>query len=511
LNWKRFHVTVWFALLSRIRLKVSLSRTFVLIASEGTRTVTVVTSVDASASIQGSGERSFPVGFAWGAATSSFQIEGATDADGRGESIWDRFCRRAGAIRDASDGRIACDHYRRVADDVALLRELGLTAYRFSIAWPRVMPAGTGEVNAAGLDFYDRLVDALLDAGIEPHPTLYHWDLPQVLEDAGGWPERSTAAAFADYAGAVARRLGDRVVRWSTINEPFVVTNLGYLTGEHAPGRTDLRAALAASHHVLLAHGLGMERIREVAPGAEVGIVLNFTPVRPVGTSPLARERQRVIDEWENRWYADAIAGSGYPEYATERLGWDQAEVLPGDMDTISAPIDHLGINFYTRKMVGALDGERPDRGGETAMGWEIHPPALGELLQRLHASYRFPKLYITENGAAMPDDRRDAQGRIADLDRIEYLHDHLAQVADAVDAGVPVAGYFAWSLLDNFEWAWGYGPKFGLVEVDPLTLERRPKQSARWYARVARSGSLLPAGLEPARPEPAPPEGTRS
>jgi beta-glucosidase len=456
--------------------------------------VTVTNIQDESASISSGSpmsSRTFPTGFTWGSATSSFQIEGAHQADGKGESIWDRFCTVPGAIRDASDGRIACDHYHRVADDVALMRDLGLTGYRFSISWPRVMPTGSGDVNPRGLAFYDRLVDTLLEAGITPYPTLYHWDLPQALEDRGGWPARATAEAFGDYAGAVARQLGDRVTQWSTINEPFVVAHLGYLSGEHAPGRSDLRAAMAASHHVLLAHGLALDAIRAVSPQADVGIVLNFTPVTPVGTSPLALDRQRVVDEWENRWYADAISGRGYPEHATERLGWDRAEVLPGDMELISAPVDYLGINFYTRKFVGALEGERVGRGDETAMGWEIHPPTLGALLRHLHDTYAFPRLVITENGAAMPDRQRTADGRVDDLDRIAYLHDHLAEVLGAIDDGVPVSGYFAWSLLDNFEWAWGYGPKFGLVEVDPATQRRIPKRSALWYADLAKAGVL--------------------
>lgn len=439
------------------------------------------------------GVRTFPPGFAWGAATSSFQIEGAADADGKSASIWDHFCTLPGRIADGSDGRTACDHYHRTADDVALMVDLGLDAYRFSVAWPRVVPDGRGEENAAGLDFYDRLVDELLEAGITPYPTLYHWDLPQVLEDAGGWPERATAEAFAEYAAAVVRRLGDRVAHWTTINEPYVIATLGYLTGEHAPGRRDLRAAIAASHHVLLAHGLATQTIRELAPEAEVGITVNFTPVTPIGDSPLARDRQRVIDEWENRWYTDPIGGLGYPEYAAERLGWDRSEVLDGDLELISAPIDFLGINFYTRKFVAAIDGEHVDRGGETAMGWEIHPPALGSLLRDIDRTYDFPKLYITENGAAMPDRHRHPDGHIQDDDRIAYLHEHLRQVHGAIADGVPVAGYFAWSLLDNFEWAYGYEPKFGIVEVDTDTLERRPKASARWYADVTRSNTLPP------------------
>jgi beta-glucosidase len=452
--------------------------------------VTLATDHNESASIiDGQVRRAFPLGFEWGSATSSFQIEGASRADGRGESIWDRFCTRPGAIKDATDGSVSIDHYRLYRDDIDLMGELGLTAYRFSIAWPRVIPTGTGEVNPHGLDFYERLIDALLEAGITPYPTLYHWDLPQALEDRGGWPVRG----IADYTGAVVRRLGDRVRRWSTINEPFVVAHLGYLSGEHAPGRSNLGDALAASHHVLLAHGLAHREIKAIDPAAEVGLAVNFTPVTPVGDSPHARDRQRVVDEWENHWYTDPLSGKGYPAYTADRLGWDQAEVLPGDLDLIAAPIDFLGVNFYTRRFVGALDGERTGRGGETAMGWEIHPPALGDLLRSLHETHRFPKVYITENGAAMPDQVRADDGRIADVDRIEYLHDHLAEVLNAIDDGVPVAGYFAWSLLDNFEWAWGYGPKFGLVEVDPATHERRPKQSALWYATVARSGELQP------------------
>lgn len=451
---------------------------------------------DASASIAETPH--FPDRFVWGAATSSFQIEGAADADGKSASIWDHFCEQPGRIADGSNGLVACDHYHRSADDVRLMADLGLTAYRFSVAWPRVVPTGDGAVNPDGLDFYDRLVDQLLAAGIAPYPTLYHWDLPQVLEDRGGWPERATAEAFADYAAAVVRRLGDRVDHWTTINEPYVIATLGYLTGEHAPGRRDLPAAIAASHHILVAHGLAARAIREIAPHAEVGITVNFTPVTPVGDSPHALDRQRVVDEWENRWYTDALAGRGYPEYTCERLAWDRSEILPGDMDLIAAPIDFLGVNFYTRKFVAAIEGECGPRGDETAMGWEIHPPALGSLLRSLHDDYGFPRLLITENGAAMPDLDRTAEGRVADLDRIRYVHDHLEQVLQAIDAGVPVDGYFAWSLLDNFEWAHGYGPKFGLVAVDPDTLVRTPKSSALWYSDVIRSGALAPA--DPAR-----------
>lgn len=456
--------------------------------------MTVVSTYEESASTVEAGRR-FPNDFLWGSATSSYQIEGATTVDGRGESIWDRFCTVPGAIIDGTDGAVACDHYHRFNDDIALMRRLNLNAYRFSVAWPRVVPQGRGQVNSRGLDFYDRLVDSLLAAGIRPFPTLYHWDLPQALEDQGGWPARATAEAFAEYADVVASRLGDRVADWMTLNEPFVVANHGHLTGEHAPGRTSLRDCQATSHHLLVGHGLAMERIRAAVPGANVGIVLNFTPVTPIGSSPAALDRQRIVNDHENRWYVDPIGGLGYPEYTVERLGWAQDEVLDGDMDLIARPIDMLGVNFYTRQMVGAMVGEREDRGAETAMGWEVHPPALGDLLRGLHETHKFPRYLITENGAAMPD-KDVVDGRVIDHDRLEYIAAHLAQVHQAMEDGVPIDGYFAWSLLDNFEWAHGYGPKFGLVAVDMETQHRTPKQSALWYAEVAKSGEIHPAAL---------------
>ncbi|MGD9703755.1 MAG: GH1 family beta-glucosidase [Acidimicrobiia bacterium] len=451
------------------------------------------TPIAASASITHAGRR-FPAGFVWGSATSAFQIEGGAGDGERGESIWDRFCATPGTIADGSDGTTACDHVGRWRGDVELMRELGLGAYRFSISWPRVLPAGCGAVNGRGLDFYDRLVDELLAADITPYPTLYHWDLPQALEDAGGWPTRQVPEAFADFAEIVAGRLGDRVEHWTTINEPFVVANHGYLTGEHAPGRSSLRDSLAASHHLLVGHGMAMERVRAVAPGAKVGIVLNFTPSERIGDSPAAIDRQRIIDDIENRWYVEPLAGLGYPSSTAERLGWDRSEVLDGDLELIARPVDLLGVNFYTCRRVGAFEGERQlPAPPSTAMGWEIDPASFGSLLRTLHERYHFPRYVISENGAAMPDGiRRD--GRIDDLDRIEYLHDHLAQVHDAIADGVPVDGYFVWSLLDNFEWAHGYRYRFGIVEVDPATLERIPKRSALWYSDLVSSGELPPA-----------------
>jgi beta-glucosidase len=432
----------------------------------------------------------FPATFVWGTSTSAYQIEGAVTEDGRGESIWDRFTASPGNIADDSSGAIACDHYHRWRDDVALMTRLGLGGYRFSIAWPRIVPHGIGAVNPKGLDFYERLIDGLLAVGIEPFATLYHWDLPQALEDRGGWPVRSTAEAFADYAEVVVRRIGDRVKRWTTVNEPYVVANHGYLTGEHAPGRGSLHDSLAASHHVLLAHGLAVERIRAALPESLVGISVNFTPAFRTSDAPAAIDRFQVIDDFENWWYMEALAGRGYPRQTAQRLGWDQREVLDGDLALISQPIDFLGVNFYTRRLIGAVEGEKMPTGEETAMGWEVNAETLGWLMRTLHERYAMPRYYITENGAAMPDTaRRD--GRIADLDRINYLRRHLAELRAAMADGVPIEGYFTWSLLDNFEWAHGYKYGFGIVEVDPISLERIPKQSALWFAELARTGRL--------------------
>ena len=423
----------------------------------------------------------WPDHFRWGAATSSFQIEGATDADGRSESIWDRFCTVPGAIADGSDGRRACDHYHRADDDVALMADLGLEAYRFSVAWPRVVPAGRGEVNPAGLDFYDRLVDRLLAFDIEPHATLYHWDLPQILEDEGGWQSRATVDAFVAYAEAVTRRLGDRLSSIATLNEPFVSASHGYRTGEHAPGIRSLDAACAAAHHLLLAHGRAVPAIRALAPDTPVGIVLNFTPVFPADDSDGALAQAAVVDGWDNRWYVEPIAGEGYPFDTVHALGWTRSQVRPGDLDAIAAPIDFLGVNYYTRQLIDgdgeAVTGELPT----TDMGWEVYPQGLGDLLQRLHARHGFDRYLVTENGAALPD-RSDGAGFVDDSDRIDYLRRHLASVGRAVEAGVPVEGYFVWSLFDNFEWACGYEKRFGIVRVDYETLERTPKASALWY-----------------------------
>lgn len=433
----------------------------------------------------------FPDGFTWGTATSSYQIEGAPTADGKSPSIWDTFCREDGRIVDGSNGDQACEHYLRSADDVQLMSRLGFGAYRFSIAWTRVVPDGRGAVNTPGLDFYDRLVDDLLAVGITPVPTLYHWDLPQSLEDAGGWVDRETAYAFADYSEAVIERLGDRIATWTTLNEPFVSANHGYVTGEHAPGRRSMADGFAASHHLNLAHGLAGQRVRSLAADSRLAIVLNFSPNRPATDSRADRIEAYHRDHIENHWYSDPIAGFGYPQDTAEHYQWDQSEVLDGDLDVISAPIDLLGVNYYTRTTVSADDSHRhgPDVPVNT-MGWEIHPPSLGRLLRHLRDRYDFPSYLITENGAPMPD-RDRVDGRIADHDRLAYIRDHLVEIHGAIADGCPVEGYLVWSFLDNFEWAWGYGPKFGIVEVDQATQVRTPKLSAEWFSQVARTNQF--------------------
>ncbi|HVA30243.1 MAG TPA: GH1 family beta-glucosidase [Gaiellaceae bacterium] len=428
----------------------------------------------------------FPPGFIWGAATSAYQIEGAADEDGRGRSIWDSFCEQPGAVLNGDTGAVACDFYHRYHQDIALMQKLGLDGFRFSIAWPRILPEGRGRVNQAGLDFYDRLVDNLLAADLRPFPTLYHWDLPQALEDAGGWPVRATAEAFAEYVELVAARLGDRILDWTTHNEPYCASWLGYGLGVHAPGRTDLADAAAAAHHVLLSHGLAVDVLRRECPGAEVGIVLDSWPVHPASDDPRDAAAAAAADGFRNRLFFDPVLRGRYPDDVLERLGDAAPDVRDGDLATIAAPLDFLGANNYSRTVVAAGDdGEpveiAPTGAPTTAMGWEIYPDGIYEVLTRLHRDYDAPPLYVTENGAAFPDLRGD-DGRIDDRDRIDYLESYLGAVARAIDEGVPVRGYFVWSLLDNFEWAFGYSKRFGLVYVDFETLQRIPKSSFYWY-----------------------------
>ncbi len=430
--------------------------------------------------------QTFPPGFLWGAATAAYQVEGAIAEDGRGECIWDRFCRTAGKVRGGDDGTIACDFYHRYPQDIALMRELGLTAFRFSVAWPRVLPEGRGRVNAAGLDFYDRLVDELLANGIEPLLTLYHWDLPVALEDAGGWPERATADALAEFAGAVAGRLGDRVRHWITVNEPWVAAWLGYGNGEHAPGRRSSRDALAAGHHLLLAHARAAEAIRSLAPAARVGIAIDVSDMRPATASAADAAATFEADGERHRWFLDPVFRGAYPADVVERLGPGMPPVLDGDMAEIAAPIDFLGLNYYRREVIERTPGGGhrlvdQDDAPHTDMGWEVAPGGLTSVLARIDRDYAPAAIMVTENGAAFRDVRAP-DGRVADPERQAYLAGHIEAVRQAILLGVPVEGYFAWSLLDNFEWAEGYARRFGLIYVDYPSLERTPKGSFAWY-----------------------------
>jgi beta-glucosidase len=431
----------------------------------------------------------FPPDFRWGAATSAYQIEGAVNEDGRGETIWDRFCEIPGKVRNGETGAVACDHYHRYREDVGLMHRLGLNAYRFSIAWSRVLPSGRGQVNAQGLDFYDRLVDELLEHDIQPFPTLYHWDLPQALEDEGGWPARGIVDAFLEYTEVVINRLGDRVKHWTTLNEPWVAAWPGYGLGVLAPGRTGDATALAAAHHMLLAHGRAVEVIRRVIPAAQVGIVLNLIPVYPNSDRDEDRNAARLSDGRDNRWFLDPIFRASYPADVVEHFGDRMPEVQDGDLQAMAAPLDFLGINYYLRRIVRAdpagkqAEGVpvRPEHAEFTDVDWEVYPDGLVDLLQRVTREYAPPSIMITENGAAFPDVQMHG-GQIHDTERTRYLERHLEAAATAIASGVPLHGYFVWSLLDNFEWAHGFWKRFGIIYVDYARLERIPKASFEWY-----------------------------
>ena len=451
----------------------------------------------------------FPSDFVWGSATASYQIEGAWDEDGKGESIWDRFAHTPGHVKNNDNGDVACDHYHRWRDDIALMKSLGLKAYRFSIAWPRIIPNGVGAINPPGVDFYNRLVDGLLEAGITPYATLYHWDLPQGLQDAGGWGNRATAEAFVEYADVVSRALGDRVKNWITINEPWCVSILSHYLGAHAPGLHDGALALRAAHHVLLAHGLAVPVLRANSPGAEVAITLNYTHVQPATVAPAPTaaadyNAARIFDGSYNRWFFDPVHGRGYPAdivaYHT-RQGFLpnglEDFVQAGDMELIGAATDWLGVNYYSREVIKAgPDGATPQTAREAAtlerteMGWEIYPDGFYNLLCRMHFDYQAPKIYVTENGASYSDGP-GADGKVHDVKRIDYVRSHLAALQRARAAGAPVAGYFVWSLMDNFEWAEGYSQRFGIVWVDYETQQRTAKDSALWMRDVISQGGF--------------------
>jgi len=433
-----------------------------------------------------------PPDFTWGVATAAYQIEGAVDEDGRKPSIWDTFSRVPGAIDNADNGDVACDHYHRWPEDVTLMRKLGVQAYRFSVAWPRVMPDGTGPVNAAGLGFYDRLVDGLLEAGIKPMVTLYHWDLPQALQDKGGWAERSTAEALADYATVVAGALGDRVTEWVTVNEPLCVSWIGHLEGRMAPGVRDLGLAVRASHHTLLGHGLATQAIRAAAPRPpSVGIVLNPSPCEPGSERPEDVAAARRADGHTNRWWLDPLYGRGYPMDMIEVYD-QEPPVRPGDLELIATPTEFLGLNYYFRQLV-VDDPEGPapyarqipvPGSMETAMGWEMYPSGLEQLLVSVSETYRPARVIVTESGSAWRDELTP-DGEIQDKERTDYLEQHVDACAAAAGRGVPIDGYYVWSLLDNFEWSYGYDKRFGLVHVDYPSQRRTVKASGHAYANL--------------------------
>ncbi|MFD7975442.1 GH1 family beta-glucosidase [Streptomyces sp. NPDC059071] len=449
----------------------------------------------------------FPAGFRWGTATAAYQIEGAAAEDGRTPSIWDTFSRTPGKVRNGDTGDIAADHYHRLSDDVALMRRLGVTDYRFSIAWPRVQPTGRGPAVQKGLDFYRRLTDELREAGIRPVATLYHWDLPQELEDAGGWPQRETAYRFAEYAGLAAEALGERVATWTTLNEPWCAAFLGYGNGVHAPGRTSAVDSLRAAHHFNLAHGLAVQALRAALPGpAEVSLTLNLHAVRAHSDAPEDLDAARRIDAVGNRIFLDPVFHGRLPQdlVADTAAVTDWAFVQDGDLRTASAPVDSLGINYYSPTAVAAGSSESPSPwagaerhvrfvpvpGPRTAMDWPVDADGLHELLVRLRDELPDVPLVVTENGAAY-DDYADPSGQVKDPERVAYLHAHLAAVHRAIEDGADVRGYFLWSLLDNFEWAYGYSKRFGIVHVDFATQRRTFKDSARWYADVIARGGL--------------------
>ena len=448
--------------------------------------------------------KSFPEGFVWGAAAAAFQTEGAQNVDGRGVSIWDTFEKIPGRIERNETAQIASDFYRRWPQDLDLMQALGIQAFRFSTAWPRILPDGSGTVNPQGLDFYDRLVDGMLARGIEPYLTLYHWDLPQLLQDRGGWTQRSTSAAFQEYAGLVARRLGDRVRHWITLNEPMIVTMIGHLLGLHAPGNRNPLKVISVAVNLMVAHGLAVSALRaELPTQAQVGVTLNLSPVYPATTSEQDQAAARRFDAAVNGFFLDPILLARLPEYVEEIPVFFAPRISQEDLAAIAQPLDFLGINYYTRNVVrydpqvplAQLNEVKPE-GNEYSMMWEIYPPGMYEVLQHVWKHYLQPfhpdmRILITENGVPVPDGV-DADGRVRDERRIRYLRSHLMEVAKAIQDGVPVDGYFHWSLTDNFEWAFGYRMRFGLVYVDFASQQRIIKDSGRWYAEVIRQNRVV-------------------
>ena len=456
----------------------------------------------------------FPSDFIWGAAASSYQIEGATDVDGRGLSIWDTFSKTPGKVKNGDNGDVACDHYNRYLEDIALMKSMGIKAYRFSIAWPRLFPKGDTVREERGFAFYNNLINALIEADIEPMVTLYHWDLPQTLEDVGGWANRKTVDAFAHYAKAAAEAFGDRVTSWITLNEPWCVTWLGYSIGVHAPGKKDYSLAVAAAHHTALAHSAAHRAIKSVRPDAEVGLTVNMTNyVNESPNDPSVSEAANLLDENLNRWWIDAFMTGKYPNKLLQAYGSLATDViLPGDESLLQCSPDFLGVNYYSDSFVAsAREEDKPFNEGAylpltnrantsiperykanlTDIGWPVTPDGLRVLLERIHRDWpTIPQIFITENGCAI-NDGPNAEGVINDERRVNYLRDHVTSVSKAIEAGVPVKGYFGWSILDNFEWAEGYEQRFGMVYVDFETQKRTIKASGREFSKIISSGTV--------------------
>jgi len=428
----------------------------------------------------------YPSNFLWGAATASYQIEGAWNEDGKGESIWDRYSHTPGKVENGDTGDVACDHYHRWPEDIALMRQLGIKAYRFSVSWPRVLPLGKGRVNLAGLDFYDRLVDVLLAANIEPFITLHHWDYPQALYDSDGWTNRDNLAYFADYSVLMVKRLGDRIRRWTTFNEPGVIAWCGYMNGEHAPGLRDPKKFVQVTHNLMVAHGLSVQAMRAANPAIEVGIVLSQWGLDPASDDPAdVTATEHAWNSGDTAFLHPIFAGHYHPEMV-DQLNGSEPEIKSGDMALIAQKLDFLGVNSYSRGVISATQGrlERIPGSEYTEMGWEVCAPALRRLLVKLNKDYHLPPVYITENGSAFKDEVTP-DGKVHDERRLDYLRQHFTEVRKAMQEGVDIRGYFVWSLLDNFEWAYGYGKRFGLIHVDFETQKRIFKDSAYWYNRV--------------------------
>ena len=433
--------------------------------------------------------------FIWGVATSSYQIEGAANEDGRGQSIWDTFCKVPGKVANFDNGDIACDHYHRFKEDLDLMKWMGVKAYRFSVAWPRVIPDGVGRVNEMGLDFYDRLIDSSLEREIAPWLTMYHWDLPEALQLRGGWNNREVVEWFGEYGEVLTSRFGDRVKNWMTLNEPLCSAWLGHLYGDMAPGIKDLQTALNVSHNLLMSHGLACQVIRSNVSEANVGIVINVTPAVPATDSQVDSNAAQLADGFDNRWFLDPVFGRTYPADVIDALG-ASPEIHSGDMKLIAQDLDFLGVNFYFRQTVAADQNSKPlpirsvnrENVKKTAMNWEVHPQAFEEILLRISKEYSPKAIYITENGSAWNDEV--INGEIIDDERIDYLVRHLDAMRSARNQGAPILGYFAWSFLDNFEWAYGYEKRFGLIYVDYKTQTRTPKKSALFYRQLLLNGT---------------------